>query len=204
VTKEITDQIEALEREIEELVQRILTLQATCEMRGGEIDRKTRECAEVVGRVAVLQKRGKERQLQIEETQSECERLKVETDRLNLKIQGMAAEEAKVRMRLEMEIAIQEEQIAELQGIERKEREVLDGLVRRQHDLEEVILPQFEYEVGKRAEEIKFQMALASQQKAAVELATIGAMSTGMQELIGEERDREGLAAAMKRIGIWL
>jgi hypothetical protein len=204
ITKEIMDEIARVELEIEELVQRILTLQATCEIRRVEIDEKTRESAAVAARCRALREKATAKQARMEKAQRECESLKEETDQLNLKIQGMAAEEAKVRMRMEMEIAIQEEQIAELEETEKRERAVLDELVARQGELEEVIVPELEYQVSKRADEIRFQIEFARRQKEVVGIATLGIMSVGIQEVVGGERDQEGLDEAMKRIGPWL
>jgi DNA repair exonuclease SbcCD ATPase subunit len=203
LTRQICANIARLEQEVEGLVQQILELQATCTLRRKEVEKKAGECNEVARRVEALEAKVAAKQAQIDENQKECERVKQETDRLNLNIQGMAAAEARVRMRIQMEIAAVEEQIEEFDAVQKREEQTLEGLRRRKKELEVAVLPDLEYEIEKGAEELEFQRTFAWKQKALVEMGTLGVISTGLREVVGEKMDQESLAQMAKRLREW-
>jgi hypothetical protein len=142
-------------------------LQADTDTLAGQIE-------ELVGAIA-------ERKERIVRNNRKIEKVNMEIEKFKWEVENMAASEERHRQKIELKIADVEDETAELDRVRIQAAAELEELKRRQHELEEEIIPELEYQIDKWSSELGFQVQQSARWKDTVDTLIVGAMSSHLR-----------------------
>ena len=166
----------------------IKRLKLVIEKQQEEIDEKQRLYDDLAQKVDEISKRVDRQKERINKRYGKIEWLKGEMDRLKWENDNMAASEERQRQRIIGKISAVNDELDRLVTTEQKEIYALEDLKRQHEMIVTEVIPDLQYQIEKRSEELRYQTAQAIKQQPEASHLMMEAMIAHLRKQLGQSQ----------------